>query len=143
MDSLYIYAEFSETLLLVNALHVSAKNFCSGIHMKALFIMTVKSLLEAYALIEAHSPVWTPKMLIFFKQISTKKQASNKGPPTNIKKNRSCAMQKHLEFVISSEFLVVHLQQIVVECLTRDRGAGGLSLTGFTALWSLSKTHLS
>ena len=31
----------------------------------------------------------------------------------------------------------------VVECLTRDRGAAGLSLTGITALWSLSETHLS
>ena len=31
----------------------------------------------------------------------------------------------------------------VVECLTQERGAGGLSLTGVTALWSLSKTHLS
>ena len=31
----------------------------------------------------------------------------------------------------------------VVECLTRDRGALGLSLTGVTALWSFSKTHLS
>ena len=31
----------------------------------------------------------------------------------------------------------------VVECLTRDRGAAGSSLTGVTALWSLSKTHLS
>ena len=31
----------------------------------------------------------------------------------------------------------------VVECLTRDRGATGSSLTGITALWSLSKTHLS
>ena len=30
-----------------------------------------------------------------------------------------------------------------VECLTRDRGAAGSSLTGVTALWSLSKTHLS
>ena len=29
----------------------------------------------------------------------------------------------------------------VVECLTPDRGAAGLSLTGVTALWSLSKTH--
>ena len=27
----------------------------------------------------------------------------------------------------------------VVECLCRDRGAAGSSLTGFTALWSLSK----
>ena len=31
----------------------------------------------------------------------------------------------------------------VVECLTRDRGAVGLSLTGVTALWSMSKTHLT
>ena len=29
----------------------------------------------------------------------------------------------------------------MVECLTRDRGAAGLSLTRVTALWSLSKTH--
>ena len=29
----------------------------------------------------------------------------------------------------------------VEECLTRDRGAVGSSLTGITALWSLSKTH--
>ena len=31
----------------------------------------------------------------------------------------------------------------VVECLTQDREAVGSSLTGVTALWSLSKTHLS
>ena len=31
----------------------------------------------------------------------------------------------------------------VVECLTRDRGAAGASLTGVTVLWSLSKKHLS
>ena len=31
----------------------------------------------------------------------------------------------------------------VVDCLTRDRRAAGLSLTDVTALWSLSKTHLS
>ena len=31
----------------------------------------------------------------------------------------------------------------VVECLTRDRRAAGSSLTGVTALLSLSKTHLS
>ena len=31
----------------------------------------------------------------------------------------------------------------VVECLTRDRGASGSGLTGVTALWSLSNTHLS
>ena len=31
----------------------------------------------------------------------------------------------------------------VAECLTRDRRAAGSSLTGVTALWSLSKRHLS
>ena len=31
----------------------------------------------------------------------------------------------------------------VVECLTRDKRVAGWSLTGVTALWSLSKTHLS
>ena len=31
----------------------------------------------------------------------------------------------------------------VVECLTRDQRATGSSLTGVTALWSLSKTHFS
>ena len=30
-----------------------------------------------------------------------------------------------------------------VECSTRDQGATGSSLIGVTALWSLSKTHLS
>ena len=46
---------------------------------------TVKSLLEAHALIEANSPVWTPKMLIFQDNFP-KNGASNKGPPKNIKK---------------------------------------------------------
>ena len=31
----------------------------------------------------------------------------------------------------------------VVKCLTQDREAGVSSLTGVTAVWSLSKTHLS
>ena len=47
-----------------------------------------------------------------------------------------------------SGFLSVHLSGYrkcsgsVVECLTWDRGAPGLSLTGVTALWSLSKTFI-
>ena len=32
---------------------------------------------------------------------------------------------------------------LVIECLTRDRGVVGSRLTGVTALWSLSKSHLS
>ena len=57
--------------------------------------------------------------------------------------------------LVSSEASgVVHTQQSlqlndrersgsVVECLTRDRRVAGSSLTGVTALWSLSKTHFS
>ena len=46
----------------------------------------------------------------------------------------------------SIDFYTGHYREVgssVVECLTRDRRAAGLSLTGVTALWSLSKTHLS
>ena len=75
-------------------------------------VNTVKSLLEAHALIEAHSPVWMPKIPIFQANFS-QNRTSNKGPPTNIEKKWSYVMQKHLEFVISSEFLVVRLQRIV------------------------------
>ena len=39
--------------------------------------------------------------------------ASNKSPPTNIEKNWSYVMLKHLKFVISSIFQVVCLQRIV------------------------------
>ena len=45
-----------------------------------------------------------------------------------------------------SEFYNINLRErsgSVIECLTRDRRAAGSSLTGVTALWSLSKTHLS
>ena len=41
---------------------------------------------------------------------------------------------------------IYHLRECsgsVEECLTGDRGTAGSSLTGVTALWSLSKTHLS
>ena len=40
-----------------------------------------KILLEAHALIEAHPPVWMPKLEI------SQKIDPNKGPPTNIEKN--------------------------------------------------------
>ena len=43
----------------------------------------------------------------------------------------------------SSIKLTKRVGSSVVECLTRDREAVGSSLTGVTALWSLSKTHLS
>ena len=46
----------------------------------------------------------------------------------------------NLQYIISTN---LERSGSVVECLTRDRGAAGSSLTGVTALWSLSKTHLS
>ena len=53
-------------------------------------------------------------------------------------------------FGFETQHLKTFLQQYdmersvsVVECLTRDRRAAGSSLTVVTALWSLSKTHLS
>ena len=45
--------------------------------------------------------------------------------------------------LIRSSFLLPERSGLVVECLTRDRRAAGSSLTGVTAFWSLSKTHLS
>ena len=66
----------------------------------ATIVLKTESLLEAHALIEAHSPVWTPKMPIFQANFH-KNWASNKDPPMNIEKNKWCyVMQKHLEFVI-------------------------------------------
>ena len=43
----------------------------------------------------------------------------------------------------STSILIRESSGSVVECLTRDQGATGSSLTGVTVLWSLSKTHLS
>ena len=44
---------------------------------------------------------------------------------------------------IHTQLKLWELSGSVVECLTRDRRAAGSSHTGVTALWSLSKTHLS
>ena len=59
--------------------------------------------------------------------------------------------QEHIfgSLLLSSRFMANNIKLggersgSVVECLTRDRGAAGSSLTGITALWSLSMTHLS
>ena len=55
---------------------------------------------------------------------------------------------KCLLFMLSHDFRRYNLgwwerSGSVVECLTQDQEAAGSSLTGVTALWSLSKTHLS
>ena len=52
----------------------------------------------------------------------------------------------HSALAIMDGFSYIHIRESsgsVVECLIRDRGAAGASLTRVTALWSLSKTHLS
>ena len=55
-------------------------------------------------------------------------------------------LPNYKEATIDIILFAIHIhpdQGAVVECLTGDRGAVGLSLTGITVLWSLSKTHLS
>ena len=57
-------------------------------------------------------------------------------------------MSRSSELVIKEfafRFRVMEHSGSVVECLRRDPGATGLSLTDVTALWlqTLSKTHLS
>ena len=54
----------------------------------------------------------------------------------NIKRKYNCCSGTT---AVSTKFVV----GAVVECLTGDREAAGSSLTGVTALCSLSKTHLS
>ena len=62
-----------------------------------------------------------------------------------IKKNLICYMM--IYFTTDFFFFVGRgggeCSSSAVECLTQYRGAAGSSLTGVTALWSLSKTHLS
>ena len=54
-----------------------------------------------------------------------------------------CGKEHALSFLNPNSKVGRERSGSVVECLTRDRGAAGSSLTGVTALWSLSKTHLS
>ena len=58
------------------------------------------------------------------------------------KQKQSDLIPHSLQFLcLSSSFFREHSGS-VVECLTGNREAAGLSLTGVTVLWSLSKTHL-
>ena len=58
-----------------------------------------------------------------------------------------CALQRHIwqtmQYVVILTQWTCMCRSAVVECLTQDWGAAGSSLTSVTALWSLSKTHLS
>ena len=81
---------------------------------------------------------------IFAKKKKKKKKKKTNGKET--KNNNSVNAPSDVD--VSSRTEIPHLDQrersgLVVECLTRDRRAAGSSLTGVTALWSLSKTHLS
>ena len=65
-----------------------------------------------------------------------------------MRKLRLLCLSKLVKIVLhkNTRILTSHLRGrcgTVVECLTPPRGAAGSSLTGVTALWSLSKTHLS
>ena len=63
----------------------------------------------------------------------------------DIEGNASCdlASRSNKIFLVNAFFFSRVRSGSVIECLTRDRRAAGSSLTGVTALWSLSKTHLS
>ena len=92
------------------------------------------------------------KSVVFWKQLMFPRYKRPKRPlaPCMVKGYSICA----IHFVWSSLHNPWHIPSpahhntiarsgSVVECLTRDRRAAGSSLTGVTALWSLSKTHLS
>ena len=53
-----------------------------------------------------------------------------------------CYHSRHTNFMVNN-LQIRERSGSVVECLTRDRRVAGSSLIGVTALWSLSKTHLS
>ena len=77
-------------------------------------------------------PDGTPES--FWKKKTTADE-KNKTKPKNMK-----------NYTVVNKVFLSHVWErsgSVGECLTRDRGAAGSSLTGITALWSLSKTHLS
>ena len=48
-----------------------------------------------------------------------------------------------LDNVLEDRYITLFIGSSVVECLTQDHRTAALSLTSITALWSLSKTHLS
>ena len=76
------------------------------------------------------------KFVKLFLSLNTRKPVLERGGGVN---NKSTDQPVHLGRMIR----VRERSGSVVECLTRDRRAAGSSLTGVTALWSLSKTHLS
>ena len=59
---------------------------------------TVKSLLEAHALIEAHSPVWKPKMPNFQANFQKIEPTCNKGPLKDILKKSVLRYAETLNF---------------------------------------------
>ena len=52
-----------------------------------------------------------------------------------------CIMSTKSMYAIHNNQYYRKRSDSVVECLTRDRGAAGSSLSGVTELWLLSETH--
>ena len=75
-----------------------------------------------------------------YNYIFSRKPEKVLGSPVNL-----CKVVLPLTQVFLSGLIYISWERSgsVIECLTRDRGATGSNLTGITALWSFSKTHLS
>ena len=56
---------------------------------------------------------------------------------------KTCTLAQQVNILTKLQKIKRERSGSVVECLTQDRRAAGSSLTSVTALWSLSKTHLS
>ena len=80
--------------------------------------------------------------VLYFAEMSLKFKSAGENAEDHL-----YGLEKYLHFTIfcSTSLLMESRERSgsVVERLTRDRRVVGSSLTGVTALWSLSKTHLS
>ena len=72
---------------------------------------------------------------------------NNHQTPEEDKQSKATSSLFPIKMIAKLEWTQSNAQQnigsAVVECLTRDLGAAGSSLTSVTTLWSLSKAHLS
>ena len=78
---------------------------------------------------------------IYFIQLCAQQRHISSCMDAHSNQNLSCPL--HIGFFMPNSNLRREHSGSVEECLNRDREAAGSSLTGVTALWSLSKTHLS
>ena len=90
----------------------------------------------------------TPPTTIYIKKKTIKKQQHENGRCTSSMCEQSLCKFEYegMQTVGATDYTnttaIWECSGSVVECLIRDRRARGSSLTGVTALWSLSKTHL-